>query len=379
MTDSLHKSRLLSVEEKPFKRVTKRLLATRSPVSTPLDPVLSRSALNSLAVAEVPAVGQGEHQKHIQERYQFREDVLLDFAAFESSVARIQFLLTSNERERERYAAEKVKILETAQAVRDSTAQLRLQLAESQRVLAVRKSWDELTEKITSNRMLRPREDQTANLERLNSEIAELERESTEYAQTWSERREQFGRIIKEGMELRRLIRDEKEEVERREGMEDREEGEEGEVETHKGETSTVGTPKAEADGLTPKHRDRSRDVQVEPTSEHLEVSAGRTPLGRSPSMEPSHSPLPASRVVEDEPEDGEDTAMTELGEIEEEDDEGLLNGTAREYQRGESVTMHASPGKSPAPEARLMEVRMGGETGETSEVVSSGEQMDMA
>jgi hypothetical protein len=138
--------------------------------------------------------------------------------------------------------------------VRENTAELRVQLEEARKTLALRKTYDELAEKITSNRLLRPREDQHANLEKLNAEIADLQRESTDYARTWSERREQFGRIVEEGMQLRRLIRDEKEEVERREGMEEREEGEEGEVGSQRGRSSTVGTPRAEAGGVTPMH-----------------------------------------------------------------------------------------------------------------------------
>lgn len=112
--------------------------------------------------------------------------------------------------------------------MRDNTSDLRVQLEEAQKTLALRKEYDQLAEKITSNRLLKPRAEQHSNLEKLNEEIAELERESQDYAQTWSERREQFGKIIEEGMQLRRLIRDEKEEVERREGMED--DGEDGDI-----------------------------------------------------------------------------------------------------------------------------------------------------
>lgn len=185
-----------------------------------------------------------EKQKKLDEWRHFREDVTLDFAAFEGSIARIQFLLTSNEKERERYAAEKHRILNTMQAVRENTSELRVQLEEAQRLLALRKSYDDLADKITSNRLLRPREDQQASLQKLRTEITELENESKEYAKTWSERREQFGRIVEEGMQLRRLIRDEKEEVERREGMQEQD-GDEGDVPS-KGKTSEVNTPRPE-------------------------------------------------------------------------------------------------------------------------------------
>src|SRR6187402_3874531 len=133
--DELHKSRLLNVEEKPFKRITKRLLTPGSLISTPSKlptppPDSSSEPSSSL---------ENEQQKLLDERRQFREDVLLDFAAFDSSIARIQFLQNSNEEERERYRADKERILETAQAVRDSTVQLRVQLEEARATLDQRK------------------------------------------------------------------------------------------------------------------------------------------------------------------------------------------------------------------------------------------------
>lgn len=234
--------------------------------------------------------------------------MLLDFAAFESSIVRIQFLLTSNARERERYAAEKLKIQATAQAVRENTTELRVQLEEVQRTLALRKTYDELAEKITNNRLLRPREDQHANLEKLNAEIADLERESRDYAQTWSERRQQFGRIIEEGMQLRRLIRDEKEEVERREGMEEREDGEDGEAVSQRGRSSGVGTPRLDAGGATPLHASQDRD----PSTSGLGVEKQHTSRSKSPLRR-----LPSTREEEKtETGDGEDVNMTEDGEV---------------------------------------------------------------
>lgn len=230
--DELHKSRLLNVEEKPFKRITKRLLTPGSLVSTP-----SKLPTPPPDSADSP---DDASQKALDERRQFREDVLLDFAAFDSSIARIQFLYNSNERERERYSADKTRILETAQNVRDSTVVLRERLEEARKTLEQRKKFDVLTEKITNNKLLRPRADQEINLKKLEEECRELERESATYAETWKERKAQFGKIVEEGMQLRRQIRDEKEEVERREGMEGGEE--DGEV----GEGSR--------DGQTPKH-----------------------------------------------------------------------------------------------------------------------------
>lgn len=183
-----------------------------------------------------------------------------------------------------------------------------MQLEDAQRTLALRKEYDDLAEKITSNRLLRPREDQHANLAKLNAEIADLERESQEYAQTWSERRQQFGRIIEEGMQLRHLIRDEKEEVERREGMEEREDGDDD----PRGRSSGVGTPHHETGGTTPMHG----------TSQEKEVG---TPGGLSIDREPSgrgKSPLRGSQNADDMAEEKvgvpavEDEEMAEDGEL---------------------------------------------------------------
>lgn len=242
--------------------------------------------------------------------------MILDFAAFESSIARIQFLLTSNERERERYAAEKLKIQATAQAVRDNTAELRMQLVEAQKTLALRKSYDELADKITSNKMLKPRDDQKANIDKLNAEIAELERESKEYAQTWSERREQFGRIVDEGMQLRRLIRDEKEEVERREGMDegqDGEDGEDGEGLRGRGSgiDSAVATPRPDEGGMTPMHPSQGGSVPGGLMVEKQKAGRSVSPL-RHGSVAPE--------VIKKESAPSEDTNMEDEGEVQDSD-----------------------------------------------------------
>lgn len=198
----LHKSRLLNVEEKPFKRITKRLSSISSAVSQ------ATNSSNGATKGENDA-----NTLHLQ------EELTLDFAAFDSNIARLQFLHDANERERIRYDADKQRILDECQAVRDKNTQLREHLDEARATLAQRKKFDELAEKITSNRLLRPREDQIANLAKLEEECKELERESETYSATWKERRDQFNRIMEEGMLLRRQIRDEKEEVDRREGM----------------------------------------------------------------------------------------------------------------------------------------------------------------
>lgn len=187
--------------------------------------------------------------------------MILDFAAFESSVARIQFLRHSNERERERYAAEKIQIEATAQNVRDSTARLRVQLDEAQKTLAVREKYDELAEKITSNKALKPRDEQHVNLEKLRAEIEDLERESREHDIAWRERREQFSRVADEGARLRRLVRDEKEDIVQPEGEDLLD------VEYARGGRSNVGTPRPDEGGLTPMHHSQGGSGVMMPRS----------------------------------------------------------------------------------------------------------------
>ena len=305
-SDALHKSRLLNVEEKPFRRITKRLLNPTSLVSIP--PTLPPTPPpHASAADEAAAAYEKEKQQQLGERHQWREDALLDFAAFESSIIRIQFLLTSNAKERERYAAEKLKIQATAQAVKDNTAELRVQLEEAQQTLALRKEYDELAEKITSNRLLRPREEQRANLAKLDAEIVDLERESEEYAQTLADRRQQFGLIINEGMQLRKLIRDEKEEVERKEGMEEREDADDDARSTR----SDAAAPHHDVEGSTPLHLGISQDQEANSPS-GLAAEHDRRARNKSP--------LSYSQAVDEEVEkkhEEEDEEMAEDGELE--------------------------------------------------------------
>ncbi|RAH50107.1 uncharacterized protein BO95DRAFT_405119 [Aspergillus brunneoviolaceus CBS 621.78] len=314
--DGLHKSRLLNVEEKPFKRISKRLLNNDSVLvaNTTLPPTPPPDGMDDdAAAADAAAAAEAEKQKRQEHWSHFREDVALDFAAFEISIARIQFLLTSNEKERERYATEKLGILDTMQSVRDNTSELRVQLEEAQRLLALRKSYDELADKITSNRLLKPREDQQANLQKLQAEITDLEKESKEYAQTWAERREQFGRIVEEGMQLRRLIRDEKEEVERREGMQEGEDGDDGDVPS-KGKSSGANTPRHDSESLASSHQSPEELGRL---SAGLQVDRSAT-TGAA-------SPLRQVTVPGDEEKRSPDldNTMEDEGEVQEELEEG--------------------------------------------------------
>ena len=251
----------------------------------------------------------------------------------------MQLLLASNAKERERYAVEKLRIQATAQEVRDNTAELRVQLEEAQKKMALRKTYDELADKITSNRLLRPRAEQHANLEKLHAEITELERESKDYAKTWAERRQQFGRIVEEGMQMRRLIRDEKEEVERREGMEEREDAEDGEAGSLRGRSSGVATPGQDIGGTTPLHPSMDDEHTVP-----LGLTADRHPNTRAKS--PLLTYDSAAEVEKAKDEEIEDTNMAEDGEVSVEMNDTTTSGEvleADERSRGPVDQMDTS------------------------------------
>ncbi|KAH7170935.1 Tho complex subunit 7-domain-containing protein [Dactylonectria macrodidyma] len=299
----LHKTRLLNVEEKPFKRITKRL--------------------NILSTLTLPTEAQNSHSTDSKSKLeQLKEDLTLDFAAFDSTITRLQFLHHANARERERYKDDQHRILAECQAVRANNAQLREQLEASQGTLAQRKKFDELAEKITSNRLLRPREDQIANLKKLEEECRELERESETYSETWRERREQFNKIMEEGMMLRRQIRDEKEEVDRREGMN---EGDDDDAEPDK----PGQTPRLEPSGNATPRPDRDSQSKADGNAGTPLPEGGRTPsrdtpgpdqlkllpgaLGshsRSGSQAPSRDASPMPQNDDDKAESGEDVEM---------------------------------------------------------------------
>ncbi|KAI6815303.1 hypothetical protein KC340_g15702 [Hortaea werneckii] len=292
--DALHATRLLPVEERPFLRVQKSLLSPNS-----LLRVKPARQLPS-PPPEGQEGGEGRDDKSAEppnkeeddlKLRQFREEVLMDFANLESSILRIQLIQSSNQRERERYAAEKAKILETAQAVRDNTVELRAQLEEAQKVLERRKGYDELAGKILDDKKLRSRDDCRAEIERLEKEIEDLQQESADYETTWSGRKEQFGKIVAEGEAMRRLIKGIKDEPEGEKEDEDME-GEDG----TRGESSRMGTP---APGATPMHgegdtplpasQDAGASTQEKPDNQSFETNDATRTSSRAGSP-PKHT-----------------------------------------------------------------------------------------
>ncbi|PFH60192.1 hypothetical protein XA68_11321 [Ophiocordyceps unilateralis] len=308
----LHKTRLLNVEEKPLKRITKRLATISSAVSR------ARGALEPAS----PSQNGGEGDDDGEGDNSLLVDLTHDFAAFDSSIARFQFLHDASRRERDRYAADQERILAECQAVRVNNGRLREQLDAARATLARRQKFDELAERITSNRLLRPREDQRVNLAKLEEECRELERESEAYSVTWKERRDQFNRIMEEGMMLRRLIRDEKEEVDRREGM-----NEDGDDDVDVDKDATDQTPRMNATGdeATPQAADVDGNNQLKP--------AAATVASRRVEASETDTPARSEQAAEEgsrddvEMDDGEERPPAESDD--EQEDEGDGNGGA--------------------------------------------------
>ncbi|CAI4216613.1 unnamed protein product [Parascedosporium putredinis] len=272
----LHKRRLLNVEEKPFKRITKRDHGTEGEQLADADDEHNNDS---------DADEGGSVILQLRELEQLREDLTLDFAAFDTSIARLQFLFDANRRERAGYEEKRQAILDECQA------------------------FDELAEKITNNKLLRPREDQVAALRKLDDECKQLELESETYSVTWRERRDQFNRIMEEGMLLRRQIRDEKEEVERREGMD--EDGEEDGEASRDGQTprppqSGNATPHVESGQVSRSREGSPAAGVIEGLKPRLELLGGAS----SGSQVPSRSTTPQPPASRDDIEEGEDVEM---------------------------------------------------------------------
>ncbi|KAI1799811.1 Tho complex subunit 7-domain-containing protein [Daldinia bambusicola] len=315
--NELHKTRLLNVEEKPFKRLTKRLVAPgafTSPGKLPTPPPDSHNNNNNDAEANTsssPAVDIAA----------LKEDIILDFEAFDAQILRLQLLGTANEQERERYGADRLQILATMESVREGNARLKARLDAARATLAQRRRFDELADRITNNRMLRPRAEQVANLAKLAEECGDLRRESETYGATWRERREQFERLVEEGKRLRALIRDEKEEVERREGMDsDAEDGEAAGTPGKGGLVSGNNTPHPDSGAVSGGGRT--------PRPDSPGVGAGAGAAGGQSGLKPrpdvsgsfsrAESQAPSQRAGSQNPreelEEGEDVEMDEPG-----------------------------------------------------------------
>lgn len=256
--DDLHAKRLLNIEEKNYKRIQKRLLAPTNPIQTYLrrpTTATSPSDENTTSDADaedtiqtsndIPNGSSAAHfssqespETHLKTLQTFTHQTLHDFSALTTSLARLQFLLTSNISERDRYTSQTTTITSQHSEITSETAALRSRLDEARSRLEQRKQYDELAKKVLfvngrDGVRSKTREELGRESERLRSEIEELEREGEELKGQWRERRETLGRVNGETERLRRVVRGEPEVVERDndetrsdDGGEDEEQGE---------------------------------------------------------------------------------------------------------------------------------------------------------
>ncbi|KAF3032980.1 hypothetical protein E8E12_003022 [Didymella heteroderae] len=294
--DALHNvSRLLAVEARPYQQVAGRLLKDNffdfaRPKQLPSPPP-DASAAEEEAAAKV-----AERQQQAQKIESWRDNIMNELSMLDYAILRFEFTTNSNHTERARYAIEKDGITAKQQHVRETIEDLRVKLVDAKETLAVRKTYDELTEKITSSKMLKPRDEQKQAHERLDEEIADLEREVQSAKNTWEERRIQFGRIEEEAREMLRMIKDEKEEAERKEGMmKDGDEDGEGEGSTSRGDASHVGTPRPDG-GMTPIHVSQggegSQSLKV-PPHDRLKPLSREASVAPSPARSSGHEDTP--------------------------------------------------------------------------------------
>jgi hypothetical protein len=269
------------VEERPFQRVTRALLGKDSLLKwTPPRQLPSPPPDGEVGDEATEPIQNAEEARQRLEK--FRSEILLDFAALESSILRIQLLQSSNLRERERYATEKASIVATAQSVRENTLTLRSQLAEAQKVLELRKGYDELATKLMKG--LKSRDVVQEEITGLEKEIEDLEVEGREFEGVWSGRREAWEKVVVEGQNLIKVVKGIKDEPDER--MEDGEE--EGAVSGGKDDRSRMGTPALGGEstpmpgGATPLRRPEEEGMVMGGDATPLPADLG-TPKGQSP------------------------------------------------------------------------------------------------
>jgi hypothetical protein len=235
------------------------------------------------SAADEAAVAQSAEQEQQARKIQaWRTGIVDDLNLLDYTILRFELTSESNNAERERYAREKIAITDKQEHVKKEIERLRVDLEVAKQNLAVRKTYDELTEKITNSKMLKPRDEQAIAHAKLDEEISELEHEVQTAKDTWNERRVQFLRIEEEAREMLRMIKDEKEEAERKEGMmKDRDD--EADSSSARGDVSRMGTPRPDG-AMTPLSFSQNAEG-----STTLKVPHDRlAPLSRGASASPS-------------------------------------------------------------------------------------------
>ncbi|KAF1979649.1 hypothetical protein BU23DRAFT_548851 [Bimuria novae-zelandiae CBS 107.79] len=327
--DALHNvSRLINVESRPYARVAHRLI-TQKHKDRPDDFILEEARPRQLATPP-PDASAADNIKDAGRIYSWKKALMTELELLDFATLRFELTTGVNHEERERYAKDKVKIMEKQNHVRQNIQKLHADLQQAKETLAIRKTYDELTEKITNNKMLKPRDEQAIAHDKLDQEIAELEQEVESAKTTWRERRTQFNSIEAEAMKLMQMIKDEKEEAERKEGMRD-DEGDDKEAST-RGDVSHAATPRPDG-GLTPVHvsqtADSSNSLKVPPQDRLSALSAGASPAPSGAGEDTDMAEAVGNAAADSEIEEGED--------VEEGEHSGSEHGEASGREMDES------------------------------------------
>jgi len=269
------------------------------------------------AADEAAAAQTVEREQQAHKIEDWRKEIINDLDLLDYATLRFELVSESNDTERARYAQEKIAITAKQEHVREELERLRVDLENAKEMLTVRKTYDELTEKITNSKMLKPRDEQAIAHAKLDEEIAELEHEVQTAKDTWNERRVQFFRIEEEAREMLRMVKDEKEEAERKEGMmKDRDD--EGDASSARGDGSRMGTPRPDG-AMTPSHASQNAEG-----SSTLRVPQDRlAPLSRGPSAaaSPARSGVSEDAKMGETGRDGKDTHADDSSGLEEGED----------------------------------------------------------
>lgn len=227
--DDLHAQRLLNIEEKPYKRIQKRLLAPSNPIHEYLRRKPIASSIqdeNTVSDREGDIDGNDgslqhssktpeELEAYLKSLTQFQHSTLHDFSGLTTSLARLQFLLAANVTERARYANQVTSISSQQTSIREQTTSLRSRLEDVRQQLEIRKGYDLLAEKVIKDQatgeVAKTREELNVACDKLRNEIEELEREGEEIKGAWKERRDVLQNVIGEADRLRRVVRGEPE------------------------------------------------------------------------------------------------------------------------------------------------------------------------
>ncbi|KAF2730141.1 hypothetical protein EJ04DRAFT_515461 [Polyplosphaeria fusca] len=321
--DALHNStRLLAIESRPFARVASLLTPDAlnnnnlrpEQLPTPPPDAAADEAAKAKHAAEVARVEEQHRKVEAENQKLFNE-----INALNLSILRMDQTCRSNIQERERYAAQKDDILAQQIIVKNNIENRRRELAAAKQKQAQRKKFDKQAQRITKNKMLKPRDELAVLNSKLDEEIADLQQQVQASSETLGERRKQFGLIGEQLTEMHRMIKDEKEEAERKEGMM-KDDTEEGEGSVTRGQVSRGATPRPDGEA-TPMHESANDANMLKGV---LKGQLAPYSTGPSPRLSPA-----LSGMVEDDPiDDDGKTLSDDKPEDDEEDGEVLKSDT---------------------------------------------------